>query len=153
MYAPLLEVGTQKNIMKRKHAFPKDVQVVCEKKTTNAQVIEIMTIASKMNMNCGLSVNEKDYPYIAWDGYEICMYCEDNAKPTNNRVLVTYKQFKEILIGNKSILKLPFKKIIDLSDGSAHKVEITKEGIKVGCQSVSHEKIKEIYMLSQEAQK
>jgi len=77
------------------------------------------------------------YPYLLWDGTELCQ-TRDNKLKHDNRIFVsTMEEFMSyfVIIGDVYIVKISDK----------YNAEITKECLKVGCQTLSFELVEELY--------
>jgi hypothetical protein len=137
-----------------KHNFPEYVNVTLKQKCTINQIKELLKLAIDQDINIASGIFKdlkKDNTTIFWDGYnEICVCQNDPIDACNTDLFVSLKEFKAFFEG-KGKYTLPFNETLELN--SEYKAEVTKENIKVGCQTFSHNKVAELYKLSQKALK
>jgi len=139
------------------HNFPNNIDVVCKIKHTKEQALEIFKLAIENNLLISVITQKtplrKDYPYFCWDGKdEEMLVLSDGIADTSDEtnLFVSLTEFKAFILG-KGKYTLPFNKALELNSG--YKAVVTKQSIKVGCQEFTHDKIKELYQLSQKALK
>ena len=135
------------------HNFPKNISVVCKEELTLKQAKEILKLALENNVIIHEDTQREPvdiiYPYFIFEHNDEIL-TQDRECNNKNKLNVSLREFKNFIQG-KGIYKEPFSKIIKLND--KHEAIVTKENIKVGCQSFTHVKLKELYLLSQEALK
>ena len=136
-----------------KHNFPEDVNVICTLKHNLKQAKEIFHLAIDGDCLIKSGVLEipvdKTFPYFMWDGENLTQTLKTKEKYPDD-LYVSFEEFKAFLQG-KGKYKAPFKEEIKISD--SYTAVITKENVKVGCQIISHELAKQIYLSSQKALK
>lgn len=133
------------------HNFPKDVQIVCKQKHTLEQSKEILKLCVDNDVPIYSSpvFNDKvkkEYPYYLWDGTSLMRA----RTRESSDIAVSLEEFKQFIIG-KGKYEAPFNEELELND--EYTATVTKEKITVGCQVVSHDTVKKLYLLSQKAQK
>jgi hypothetical protein len=135
------------------HNFPKDIQVICTKKHTLAEAKEIFHLCIDNNVNIYYKTLkepvDKEYPYFVFEDDEIAQSWA-TKKEDPQHFYVSLEEFKAFIQG-KGKYTFPFKETVELN--SDYSAVITKNSIKVGYQEFSHDKIKELYLLSQKALK
>lgn len=115
-----------------------EVKILLNNKNPETQKIII-----SMFKAMGLPVHEDTksydfmYPYLLWDGVELCQ-SRHNIHISDQEIFVkTMEEFMSyfVTIGDVHIVKISDK----------YNAEITKESLKVGCQTLSFELVKELY--------
>lgn len=137
-----------------KHNFPKNVSIGCTLVHNLKQGKEILHLA--IDGGCEIysktitEIIDKKYPRFCWDDsrQELCL--TSDLINDKNYIWVSFEQFKAFLQG-KGKYTVPFKQELQLN--SQYKAIVTKNDIKVGCQSFTHDVVKKLYQLSLKAQK
>lgn len=92
------------------------------------------------------------YPFVAFDvsDQEVTKI---NDLYDSKTAIVTVESFKAFIKGKgkTSMVKMPFAEILELN--SNYKATVYKNKVVVGCSEFTHEKIAELYALSQKAKK
>lgn len=131
------------------HNFTKDRYTVINKKLTINQINEILKLAIDEDLCIATSLqknkrlNQKDYPYLGWDGWNITRF--------QNHTGDIGVSIEEFILFMKGKGKQPYQETLKLND--EYTAEITKEGVKVGCNYFSHKLIENLYKLSLKVQK
>lgn len=137
-----------------KHNFPEGVSIGCTHVHNLKEGKEILHLAidgsCKISTGATEKIADKDYPRFCWDNIakELCETSDEVGN--KDYIWVSFAEFKEFLKG-KSKYKTPFKETLKLSNDFT--ATITKENVKVGCQTFTHNTIKLLYQLSLKAQK
>lgn len=137
-----------------KHNFPTDVSIVCTHIHNLKEGKEILHLA--VDGECPVygdvlkTIVNKKYPRFYWDGDENSL-CQTSARiGYKGYIWVSLEEFKAFLQG-KSKYKTPFKQELKLN--SSYTATVSKDNVKVGCQSFTHDVVKKLYQLSLKAQK
>lgn len=137
----------------KKHNFPSDTNIVCFEKLNEEQVIEILHLAIDHNIKFPKYIIEtkvdKLYPYLMWNCNELNQTSR-TQKEYPSDIWVTFEEFKMFCIG-KGKYKKAFTQTLKLNKD--YSAVVTKQSIKVGCQTFDHSIIKQLYTLSQKALK
>ena len=137
-----------------KHNFPTDVSIACTHIHNLKEGREILHLA--IDGNCPINsatsktVLDKVYPKFFFDKEYQRISQTKAITGDKEYIWVSFEEFKAFLKG-KGKCKLPFKQDLRLS--SSYTATVSKENVKVGCQTFTHDIIKQLYQLSLKAQK
>lgn len=133
--------------------FPENTKVLCNKIHTVKEAKEILKLCIDHDMPFQSCIPEQmvdeSYPRFALsDG--VLTQTKDLPEDC---ATVSIEEFKNFIQGKGDEKKIsrPFEEKLEIS--YQYTATVTKKYIKVGCTEFSHEKITELYNLSQKAQK
>lgn len=137
-----------------KHNFPEGVSIACTHVHNLKEGKEILKLA--IDGDCLIykevlsKIVDKEYERFYWDKDD--KYISQTCAEINDNeyIWVSFEEFKAFLQG-KGKCNLPFKQDLKLSD--SYTATVTKDNVKVGCQTFTHNTIKLLYQLSLKAQK
>lgn len=137
-----------------KHNFPPDKVVICKQKLTLAQTKEIF----KMCIDVDIPIYEDTLKKPLDDVYPFLIFSSNNTLSQdtgcwidNSYIEVSHAEFKAFLRGKGKYTPPP--KPITLSLNDEYDAEISKDGVKVGCQTFTHEIIDKLHALSKKMRK
>jgi hypothetical protein len=86
---------------------------------------------------------DSEYPHYFWHfSKETISQCNIISGITTD-IIISFTEFCNYIKGKGKEIKPPFKQEVKLSDN--YNAIVTKEGIKVGCTTFTHEVIKQLY--------
>lgn len=137
-----------------KHNFPKGKNIICGQKLSLAQTKEIFKMCIDVDILIYKETLEKpvdeSYPYLVFED-DILTQLINKDRNSNRDLIVSFEEFKAFLRGKGKYKEPP--KPITLKLNDEYNAEISKSGIKVGCQIFTHESIDKLYALSKKMRK
>ncbi len=135
------------------HNFPEGKKILCNKIHTLKEAKDILKLCIDHDVPFHHSVLDAfvdiDYPRFTFTD-DVVTQSSDIPEDCATVSLEEFKNFIQGKGDEKKISK-PFEDTMELN--YQYKATVTKKGVKVGCTDFTHEKIAELYNLSQKAQK
>lgn len=135
------------------HNFPKHMYVTLKDVTEKqAKTILKLCIDNSLEFDSSMIITpvNSQYPHYFWDNDSEIISQADTVSDENDKA-VSFTEFCNYIKGKGKEIKPPFKQEVRLS--STYTAIVTKEGIKVGCTTFTHEVIKQLYEVVIESQK